>query len=396
MPAPLSQAIIESAQNEQSTHNKVTSNAAAILAIRLASRYLLNKTDFEVFARPAAFSIVASSSNAASSVPYATSVMTLDMVGNSEAQERMSHVIKRYNGRVESSKLEEHTKAWLKDTLGSRILSKELDRVSLVEEQNGILVSTEWYLPLPEIYATVLSALIDKDETRWPVPTNSTAEKERLKRLQEFDRINNALAKATPRICATGIRHAWLMALDGYEGKRLPLNAEDVLMQGLFDFMVHEVLGTEKKINLPDGRDPVGDERARFHAKFQSMFLPWAYGDMPESVQKAINSSGGADAAREFVLGRFRTIGIAPNELMMQKINGYCSEEGLKTIPCTFIPILATLESHAKRQTLAESSGRIAATGIQLLARETLAWLHGTDFSPEALANPEAASGMPN
>ncbi|MBL7479820.1 ankyrin repeat domain-containing protein [Legionella bononiensis] len=392
MPTNLTHAMIESAQDGQSTHNKVTSNAAAMLAIRLASRYLLKKTDIEVFARPAASSTAASSSAVSSSPAVATSVMTLDMADNSVAKKRMNHVIKRYDGRLESSKLEELTKAWLKETLGSRILSKELDRVTLVEEHNGSLVSTEWYLPLPEIYATVLSALMDKDELRWPVPANSTAENERLKRLQEFDRINNALAKAKPRICATGIRHAWLMALDGYEGKRLPLNAEDVLMQGLFDFMVHEVLGKQMNIRFPDGRDPVGGERVPLHAHFQSLLLPWSYGTMPDTVRDAIKNAGGSDASREFVLGRFRTIGIAPDAPMMQKINGYCSEEGLETIPCTFIPILATLEGHAKRQTLAASSGSIAATGIQPLALETLAWLQGTDFSPEALANPDAAT----
>ncbi|WP_193786772.1 hypothetical protein, partial [Legionella moravica] len=76
---------------------------------------------------------------------------------------------------------------------------------TLIEEHNGQQVSTEWYLPLPEVYAVVLSALIDLDEKRWPVPPRSTAKNERLQRLQEFDRINNALAKATPRICSTGI-----------------------------------------------------------------------------------------------------------------------------------------------------------------------------------------------
>ncbi|WP_193786770.1 hypothetical protein, partial [Legionella moravica] len=100
---------------------------------------------------------------------------------------------------------------------------------------------------------------------------------------------------------------AWLMALDGYEGKRLPLNAEDVLMQGLFDFMVCEVLGKQMNISLPDGRDPVGEERATFNEHFQSLFLPWAYGTMPDIVVNAIKNAGGSDAARDFVLARFRT-----------------------------------------------------------------------------------------
>ncbi|RUR17233.1 hypothetical protein ELY21_11765 [Legionella sp. km535] len=389
MPDNFTQAIIESAQDAQSTHNKVTSNAAAMLAIRLASRYLLQKTDTETPAQSTSSAAATSSSSAASSsVVVPACEMTIEMTGHSKAQEWMSRVRMRYEGRVKSSLLEAPTKAWLAATLGSRTLSKELDRVTLVEEHNGQPVSTEWYLPLPEVYAVVLSALIDLDEKRWPVPPHSTAKNERLQRLQEFDRINNALAKATPRICSTGIRHAWLMALDGYEGKRLPLNAEDVLMQGLFDFMVREVLGKQMNINLPDGRDPVGAERATFHEHFQSLFLPWAYGTMPGAVRNAIKKAGGSDAARDFVLERFRTIGIAPDEQMMQKINGYCSKTGLQSIPCNFIPILAALERHAKRHTLALSSGSITATGLRPLAEDTLVWLQGVDFSPESLANP--------
>ncbi|WP_147286844.1 ankyrin repeat domain-containing protein [Legionella moravica] len=132
----------------------------------------------------------------------------------------------------------------------------------------------------------------------------------------------------------------------------------------------------------------MGAERATFHEHFQSLFLPWAYGTMPETVVNAIKKAGGSDAARDFVLERFRTIGIAPDELMMQKINGYCSEEGLQSIPCNFIPILAALERHAKRHTLALSSGSITATGLRPLAEDTLAWLRGVNFSPESLANP--------
>ncbi|RUR17234.1 hypothetical protein ELY21_11770, partial [Legionella sp. km535] len=350
MPDNFTQAIVESAQDAQSTHNKITSNAAAMLAIRLASRYLVRKTDNDAPAQPASSTAAtSSSSSASSSVVVPASEMTIEMTGNTKAQERMSRVRTRYEGRVKSSFLEAPTKAWLAATLSSRTLSKELDRVTLVEERNGQQVSTEWYLPLPEVYAVVLSALIDLDEKRWPVPPHSTAKKERLQRLQEFDRINNALAKATPRICSTGIRHAWLMALDGYEGKRLPMNAEDVLMQGLFDFMVREVLGKQMNINLPDGRDPVGEERATFNEHFQSLFLPWAYGTMPGTVRNAIKKAGGSDAARDFVLERFRTIRMAPDEQMMQKINGYCSKTGLQSIPCHFIPILAALERHAKR-----------------------------------------------
>ncbi|WP_148111700.1 hypothetical protein, partial [Legionella sp. km535] len=203
MPTSLRQAMIESAQGAQSTHNKVTSNAAAMLAIRLASRYLLRKTDREAPDQSASSTAAASSSSAASSsVVVPASEMTIEMTDNAKAQERMSRVRTRYEGRVKSSFLEAPTKAWLAATLSSRNLSKELDRVTLVEEHNGQPVSTEWYLPLPEVYAVVLSALIDLDEKRWPVPPHSTAKNERLQRLQEFDRINNALAKATPRICS--------------------------------------------------------------------------------------------------------------------------------------------------------------------------------------------------
>ncbi|WP_035922020.1 hypothetical protein, partial [Legionella moravica] len=93
MPISLRQAMIKSAQNAQSTHNKVTSNAAAMLAIRLASRYLLRKTDSEAPAQPASSATAASSSSAASSsVVVPASEMTIEMAGNSKAQERMSRV----------------------------------------------------------------------------------------------------------------------------------------------------------------------------------------------------------------------------------------------------------------------------------------------------------------
>ncbi|RUR14703.1 hypothetical protein ELY21_15390, partial [Legionella sp. km535] len=163
----------------------------------------MRKTDREAPDQSASSTAAASSSSAASSsVVVPASEMTIEMTDNAKAQERMSRVRTRYEGRVKSSFLEAPTKAWLAATLSSRNLSKELDRVTLVEEHNGQPVSTEWYLPLPEVYAVVLSALIDLDEKRWPVPPHSTAKNERLQRLQEFDRINNALAKATPRICS--------------------------------------------------------------------------------------------------------------------------------------------------------------------------------------------------
>ncbi|CAM2907996.1 ankyrin repeat domain-containing protein [Legionella worsleiensis] len=373
MPTSLMQDLITKVQDAQSTHNVVTSNAAAMLAIRLAPRYLVRNT----VSSPACAASSASSSSALSA---------------KTAQMRMNHVRKRYEGRVHSSKLDTSTKVWLRKTLDSNTMSKELDYVTLVEEHDGRRVTTSWYLPLQKIYTIVLSALIDKDEECWPVPLGSTVKKERLLRLQAFDLTNNALAHSKIPVCNTGIRHAWLMALDGYEGKRLPLNAEDVLMQGLFDFMMQEVLGKQMNIGLPDGRDPVGKERIPLHEHFQSLFLPWIKGPMPEIVLDAISKAGGEDAARKFVLERFRTIGIAPDKLMMQKINGYCSEEGLKTIPCTFIPILATLEGYARRQTLAESSCCIAGTGILPLTQDTLVWLQGSVFSPQSLANPEAAT----
>ncbi|WP_028385552.1 hypothetical protein, partial [Legionella moravica] len=89
MPDDFTQAIIESTQDSQSTHNAVTSNAAATLAIRLASRYLLQKTDTETPAQSSSSSSAASSSSSApsssaasSSVVVPTSEMTIEMTGN--------------------------------------------------------------------------------------------------------------------------------------------------------------------------------------------------------------------------------------------------------------------------------------------------------------------------
>ncbi|KTD33645.1 Ankyrin repeats (3 copies) [Legionella moravica] len=388
MPFNLNHQILEEAQRTQSTHNHVTSNAAAMLAIRLASKYFLPEHKASSSSQAASSSSVTASSSSSSTKE--NSSMTLGISHNSAAITKNQHIRARYEHRTKSSLLELSTRSWLSTILDKNILNKEFDRVTLVEEREGKRVSTEWYLPLPEIFAIVLCALMDKHEQAWPVPPGSTATRERLLRLQKFDLINNELMNEIPSICSAGIRHRWLMALDGYEGKRLPLNAEDVLMQGLFDFMVHEVLETQLKLKLPDGRDPAGDEYIPFYERFQSLFLPWIFDTIPDEVKAAIRNAGQEDAAKEYILKRFRTIQTIPSDNMLTKINGYCSYEGLISIPCNFVPILAALDRFAKRHAMALSSGRIAATSLHSLASQTIAWLKGPGFSPESLKNADA------
>ncbi|MFS9392806.1 hypothetical protein, partial [Legionella pneumophila] len=369
--------IAEAAAHSQSTHNVVTSNAAASLVIRLATEYL--------------FKGGAATSSLAASSASMTSSMSVSVAGNVDAEKRMQRRIKRYENR--KGMLEESSKLWLRKTRDSYTPNTLLDRVTLVGKDS---TSTEWYLPLPEVYAIVLSALMDKSLERWPVPVGSSPEKERLLRLREFDQVNNALAKARPAICSTGIRHAWLMALDGYEGKRLPLNAEDVLAQGMFDFMVQEVLAKRMGITLAHERDPVGDERVRFNQHFQSLFLPWVLGEAPESVCNVIADAKTSESALSFVLSRFEAIGFMPDDIMMQRVRGSCSEAGLEAIPCNFTPLLATLHAGMARHASAlflRPNG-VPATSSQKVAQQTIQWLRGPDFSPEAL-NAQLERGTP-
>ncbi|WP_414231838.1 ankyrin repeat domain-containing protein, partial [Legionella pneumophila] len=369
--------IAEAAAHSQSTHNVVTSNAAASLVIRLATEYL--------------FKGGAATSSLAASSTSMTSSMSVSVAGNVDAEKRMQRRIKRYENR--KGMLEESSKLWLRKTRDSYTPNTLLDRVTLVGKDS---TSTEWYLPLPEVYAIVLSALMDKSLERWPVPVGSSPEKERLLRLREFDQVNNALAKARPAICSTGIRHAWLMALDGYEGKRLPLNAEDVLAQGMFDFMVQEVLAKRMGITLAHERDPVGDERVRFNQHFQSLFLPWVLGEAPESVCNVIADAKTSESALSFVLSRFEAIGFMPDDIMMQRVRGSCSEAGLEAIPCNFTPLLATLHAGMARHASAlflRPNG-VPATSSQKVAQQTIQWLRGPDFSPEAL-NAQLERGTP-
>ena len=267
------------AEKEQSTHDMIVSNAAASLAIRLAPKYLFRHSG--------------ASSSTASAPSSTTSRMSLSAEGNTAAQARIKSIRERYEKRKTTSLLTDTTKSWLDTTLIPRPMNPELDRVTLMRAKSDSEISEEWYLPLPEVYAIVLSALIDTDVHVWPVPPGSSPKNERGLRLQEFDRINNALATAYPPICPTGIRHSWLMALNGYEGKRLPLNADDLLFRGLFDFMTHKVLGEQMGITLPDGRDPTGEELQVFNKHFHSLFLPWIFEGMPKRVEEAIVTAGG-------------------------------------------------------------------------------------------------------
>ncbi|STX63473.1 hypothetical protein [Legionella moravica] len=382
MADPREQQIALATRNEQSTHDVFVSNAAASLAIRLAHKYLVRHNGAS--SSTASSSSSSSSSSSTSSSSSATPIMSLSAKGNGAAQDRMRSVRERYERRKKTSQLKENTKSWLTKTLVDQSLHPELDRVTLTHTKDGTEISEQWYLPLPEIYAIVLSALIDTDEQVWPVPPGSSPKQERALRLQEFDRINNALATAYPRICNTGIRHAWLMALNGYEGKRLPLNADDLLFRGLFDFMTQKVLGEQMGITLPEGRDPQGEERQQFNMQFQSLFLPWVFEGMPEHVKNAIAAAGGSEGAQSFVLSRFQEIESLPDTNMMKKIADYCSMAGLETIPCNFTPLLAALD-HPTLKNAALSLDATPANGVEQIAREMLHWLRSPDFFPEAL-----------
>ncbi|KTD81158.1 hypothetical protein Lwor_0836, partial [Legionella worsleiensis] len=178
MPFNLDHQILEEAQQKQSTHNHVTSNAAALLAIRLAGTYFLQEHNARSSSQAASSSSVTAASSSSSTEEHSS--MTLGISQSSAGREKMRRIRARYERRAKSSVLEPSTRGWLSTILDNNILNKEIDRVTLVEEHEGKRVSTVWYLPLPEVFSLVLCALMDKHEQAWPVPPGSTATKERL------------------------------------------------------------------------------------------------------------------------------------------------------------------------------------------------------------------------
>lgn len=365
----------------QSTHNEVFTNSGAQFLIDLAEEYLNIKKS----------SAASSSSNASSSASAATSeVFSISVDGNKAAVQNIKSEIARYLNRA-GSRLKPDTKVWLQNQLKAGVV---LDRIILTQKKDGHQVSTEWCLPMPEVFVTIFKALIDKRESVWPVPANSSPERERLLRLRAFDQDNNMLAQSKKLICSTGVRHLWLQNLDGYKNKHLPLNSEDLLFQSLRSFVtraLHEHLG----ISLPDGKDPTGKELVVFNHVFKTIFLPWLLDEqMPEAVLQALQSAGGAMAVEQYILDAFEQIGVVPDAKMSQKIKNYSAKEALITTPCDFTPFLATLRSMLKKHAdwLLRYHDALGQSTKDRLTSQIVSWLNSEAFSLNPRLSAETSS----
>lgn len=379
------EAQIIDANHAQSTHNRVISNAAFTLLFELIQKYFPAKVT-------SASSIASSSASSLSS-----QVLTISTEGDAAAGEHIKKEIKRYLER-KGSKLKENTKTWLNTQLKADApLDNLLDKVTLTYKLGTQVINTEWYLPLREVFVAVFKALIDRSEAVWPVPEDSTAVIERLHRLREFDKINNALANSKPALCTTGVRHSWLQALDGYQGKHLPLNEEDVLFQGLRDFVtqvLHKQWGA-----FPNDKDPEGEARTIFGQSFKTLYLPWLLNDrMPSAVLDGIKQAGGSDAIEKAILDDFERIGVVPGAKMFQKIQNYSQKESLKETPCDFTPFLATLRSWLKNHATwlllnPKAEGKSAK---DKLVKQIVTWLSSKHFNLAPVTSAaSSSSAMP-
>lgn len=367
----------------QSTHNTVTSNAAAKLIIKLAKKYLFEPT------------LLAASSSSTVAPLQADSIQTISTKDNVAAGAIVDRIASNYLKR-KNSQLHESTVNYLRPLLDPEAtLNNLLDKVTLTSEQNGEQIKTEWYLPLREVFSTVLKALDDLSEDAWPVPKGSTALAERSARRNDFDLTNNALAQARPTICATGIRHTWLQALDGYAEKRLPLNETDLILRELRAFTTTKILRNTLRIDITDDKDAKGEALIAFEQSFKDIFLPWLIeGKTPAVVLEGFNSVGGSISLQRSVLDEFNHIGILPNEIIKEKIKAYCSKKAFKETKCDFTPFLATVDAWLTKQAqwLYVGSTLKDVNPKEKLAKQIVNWLRSNEFSLGANQNEAASS----
>lgn len=378
-PRPLREAQIIDANYDQSTHNTVTSNAAATRLLEIAAKYL---------------QLSASSSGAASS-STSNQVLSISTAGDAAARRRIEREIERYLNR-KGGGLEPATKQWLREQLKEGApLDSILDKVTLTHKVDEQEISTEWYLPLREVFVIVFKALIDTSEGIWSVPEGSTAHDERLLRLREFDKINNALAKSKPAICSTGVRHSWLQELDGYAGRPLPLSGQDLLFRVLRDFVTG--LLDEQGISFSSDKDPEGEARSAFEVPFKTVFLPWLLAEkMPASMMDAMERAGGPEELERSILREFERIRVVPDSEMQKQIRNYSSRSSLEETPCDFSPFLARLYSWLKKHIgfWVHDSNAEGRNGKEKLAKQLISWLSSEYFKP-GISTASSSSSAP-
>lgn len=345
-----------------STHNNVSSNAGAVFYEALFKKYLYN---------------INTPTLVGDHYKY-----VLTTKENQQSEQRTTAIINQY---LNQPKLSPLIRSYLFNLLDSaQPIDWVYDKTNFIRQAGDKVIHCEYYMPLREVFATVILALQDLSEAAWPLAKGQTPEAARAIRIREFYQTNKALAREEPPLCHTGVRHSWLQTLDGYQGRRLPLSNSDFLARALHQYII-DILKKDLKIGLPASRDPVGLEREAFETPFKTIFLPWLLqGKPPAPVIEAFIRRGGSATVERYLLHRFRQIGIIPDEQMSVQIKAYASFKYFKQSPCDFVPFLATLQEWLSKY--AAFSLDNARSPRQRLVLQVIQWLNN-DFNSLAMAS---------
>ncbi|KTC97234.1 Ankyrin repeats (3 copies) [Legionella geestiana] len=341
-----------------STHNPVAVNAGGSLLLALRSKYLPGPNEPSV---------------SHSAIPPLPDDRTLN------------RIIRGY--WFKNRHLDTVTQMYLKKILDANPgrdarLSPQWNDIPLKKIVDGEVVDDMQTITLREAFAIVLGAL--SDESAWPIPEGSTAAAEKEKRLLDFAGLNKELARLN--LCATGIRNAWIQALDGYEGKTLPLNEDDLIFSTIRKILVQHIESLTGLKIVSDNDRLVTGSPAAFESAFKTLFLPWILQqEMPETLSSMIDY----EALQRTLNEAFQAIGIIPDEKLSSLIHRYSQASSIKYHPCDVIPFLATLSewvsTHADR--LVAWPDSIPQTRREALAREVLLWLQHDAFQPSTSAD---------
>ncbi|MGQ3890570.1 ankyrin repeat domain-containing protein [Legionella sp. CNM-4043-24] len=343
-------------RKSQSTHGIVPSNAAALLAIRLTDEYFLSGTSLSITEpRPAS----------SSSPEINTWLLSVEGIGQPLAEHMVTNIIEKTRLLIEPATWE-----WLNLRIAPDQQLNEFDKVTLQFKHADASVTEQvWYLPFRQVFATVLVALSDLNPEKWIISANTTAERECEERLSNFCNTLNILARNL--ICRTGNRHALLQCLDGYEGKRLPLDFEDVISQTLRQYVIKKI-EEHLHVNLSLGPDksPARIEKGKAFIKaFKSHFLPWILdAEVPKDIMLLLDPEAIAQSIHNCFELYYR---ITPHVGIQKLIRD--TADNVQYIACDFTPFLATLThwraTHATHYGLKEMAAPVL---------ETIDWLTHT------------------
>jgi ankyrin repeat protein len=299
----------------------ITTSAATNRIINLQKKYLISPED---------------TSNVAASSDEILSVNPSSYTGLSSI---VGEAVNRY---LNSSSLSQSEKERLIHLIHAEVEIPEYEEEVILEDlENEQISRSNGYLPLSQVLACVFLALDDTDTTFWKPPPGSDADIERMLRLLAFDAINREIITTIPQLPPGSIRLRWAQALDGHEGNVLPINEQIIILQTLRRLTL-QTLRDSFNCLLPDGKDPVGLQRCAFNTPFQTIFLPWLLNNqMPDAVLEAILKH---DIKLE-IIKELACFDVIPKDDLIAQIEGYACAEGLRAMPCDFIPFLATLQS---------------------------------------------------